>query len=176
MAKSIIDRKNLFLVHFSGIELTEKKYGEILAENVCIQYRNPVVFDNCNIKEFKNHLPYFIFSYDDKYCDDHILGMSNIVKFIYKNGLYKRCENNEEYFLKMFRCLNISIQIPKKLNDKGSFKNWSFSFNNINDCVNWNLKFKNEGIHSFNLDTGGFITVDNAHDKWYHEEFIEIMK
>jgi len=58
-----------------------------LIRDACVAFRNPVVFDN-RVSEVKQVLPYYIpGNPGDDMVEDHLIGMSNIVLYIFKNKI-----------------------------------------------------------------------------------------
>ena len=60
---------------------------EIL-ETCATMLRNPVIFDN-NVKDVKTQIPYSIENMG-KETEDHLIGISNIVLYIFKKKLHKK--------------------------------------------------------------------------------------
>jgi hypothetical protein len=156
-----------------------------LFKDVCISYRNPIVFDN-NVSEASFLLPYHIppcieesMSYEEKdkrkkITKDHLIGMSNIVLYIYENKLYEKWDNVND-FINTLKSLQVLIKIPKTINDSKSFKSWQFDRNNINDCIYWNKKLKNENINYVLDKDNNQISVDDVWNEWY-EKFKKYLK
>lgn len=108
--------------------------------------RNPVIFDN-NVKEVKTCLPYHIEGMNNE-TEDHLIGMSNIVLFIYKKGIHKKWHTVDD-FKRTLKALNILLPIEKSLNDSKTFKHeWLFDYSNIEDCINWDKKLVSVGVKS----------------------------
>lgn len=67
---------------------------EIL-ETCATMLRNPIIFDN-NVKEVKTQLPYYIENMKNE-TEDHLIGISNIVLYIYKKKLHKKWNSVEDF-------------------------------------------------------------------------------
>ena len=130
--------------------------------------RNPIIFDN-NVKEVKTTLPYYVEGMD-KETEDHLIGMSNIVLFIYKKGIHKKWDTLDD-FKRTLKALNILLPVEKSLNDSKVFKNeWSFEYSNIEDCINWDKKLESVGIKSLVCnETKESIDVKVIRDSWFEE-------
>jgi hypothetical protein len=137
-----------------------------LIRDACVAFRNPVVFDN-QVSDAVFELPYHIPGNDvESMTKDHLVGMSNIVLYIYVNKIYQRWNNSND-FINTLKALQVLLPLPKSLNDRGSFKSWQFDISNINDCIQWNKKLKNEGItHVFDKDNQQ-VLVDDVWNDWY---------
>ena len=82
------------------------------------------------------------------------------------NKIHKRWNNSED-FIRTLKALQVLLPLPKSLNDSGSFKSWQFDITNINDCIQWNKKLKNEGItHVYNKNNQQ-VLVDDVWAEWY---------
>jgi len=129
--------------------------------------RNPIIFDN-NIKEVKTYLPYHIKGMRDEKTKDHLIGMSNIVLYIFKNRLHDKWKSVSD-FKKTLKSLNVLIPVTKELNDMGVFKNgWKFGYDDIDVCINWNDKLKSVGVtHLICNKTGIEVCVDKVWGEWY---------
>lgn len=168
--KTIEDR--MFLVNNNILALRNiEKNKPGLLNSACVGQRNPTFFDN-NCGELRN-----VFDYGVP-CDeltrmtyDHALGTSNAVKFVVRYKLEEVWGNDVDIFKDIFKILNLTIKIPKKLNDKGTFKNWQFDvYTNIDECINWNVKLKNEGIY-FLEKNGQLFPVDDVYNNDWRKEF-----
>jgi hypothetical protein len=137
-----------------------------LIRDACVAFRNPVVFDN-QVSDAVFELPYHIPGDErDSITKDHLVGMSNIVLYIYVNKIHQRWNNSED-FISTLKALQVLLPLPKSLNDRGSFKSWQFDITNINDCIQWNKKLKNEGItHVYNKNNQQ-VLVDDVWTEWY---------
>ena len=137
-----------------------------LIRDACVAFRNPVVFDN-QVSDAVFELPYHIPGDErDSITKDHLVGMSNIVLYIYVNKIHQRWNNSED-FISTLKALQVLLPLPKSLNDRGSFKSWQFDITNINDCIQWNKKLKNEGItHVFDKENQQ-VPVDDVWNDWY---------
>lgn len=148
---------------FESISEIAKSNDYELIRDACVAFRNPVVFDN-QVSEAFYELPYYIPG--DKMVSDHLVGMSNIVLYIYKNKIFERWNTTDE-FIKTLRALQVLLPIPKSLNDKGSFKSWQFDMNNINECIKWYKKLQNENIKFLNRIDGELVPVMEVYNDWY---------
>ena len=130
--------------------------------------RNPIVFDN-NLKEVKNNLPYHIENMECE-TEDHLIGISNIVLYIHKNGIHKKWVTVDD-FKKTLKALNILLPVTKSLNSCGVFKNgWKFEYDTIEDCIDWDVKLVSVGITSLICnETNKKHSVKEVRDKWYNQ-------
>lgn len=163
---------NGVVVFFEGLEKLEKISIEDL-ENGCTMLRNPIIFDN-NVK-VSQHVVGKIVSEDGdaKYTNDHLIGISNIVLYMYKNKLYKKWKNHND-FIPTLKALQALIICPVKLNSIKKYKSdWLFNYENINKCIEWNKKLKNNNINEI-LVNGEMVDVDIEYDKWVleYKEFL----
>jgi hypothetical protein len=141
---------------------------EELIECCATMLRNPVVFDN-NVKEVKNVIPYKISGLKGKLTEDHLIGMSNMVLYMFKNGIHKKW-NNVQDFKNTMKSLNVLLPVTKEMNDNGTFKGWQFKSNNINECIKWNSKLKSVGVTELVCEkTGKKVSVDEAWSTWFEE-------
>jgi hypothetical protein len=148
---------------FESISEIAKSNDYELIRDACVAFRNPVVFDN-QVSEAFYELPYCIPG--DKMVSDHLVGMSNIVLYIYKNKIFERW-NTLDDFISTLRALQVLLPIPKSLNDKGSFKSWQFDMDNINECIKWYKKLQNENIKFLNRVDGELVPVMEVYNDWY---------
>ena len=152
---------------FASVEKFEKMGRYDLVKESCIAYRNPIVFDN-DVKDANFSLPFYIKGNNEKMTEDHLIGMSNIVLYMYKRGLNKNWKTSND-FIKSLKALSVLLNIPKSLNNKGSYKNWQFDFYNIEECIYWNKKLKREGIEFLTSENDKFETpVDEVWEEWYN--------
>ena len=137
-----------------------------ILETCATMLRNPIIFDN-NVKVVKTRLPYSIENMD-KETEDHLIGISNIVLYIYKRGLHKRWESVED-FQKTLRALNVLLPIEKSLNNTKVFEHeWSFSYDSIESCINWDKKLESVGITELICDkTNEKVSVTKIREEWY---------
>jgi len=143
-----------------------------LIRSFCSGLRNPIIFDN-NVKETSYKLPYQMDYNGVETTNDHLIGMSNIVLYIFKNKINHRW-NDVNDFKQTIKAFQVLLTIPKSLNNKGSFKSWQFDEVNINKCIKWNDKLKNENInYLINVD-GDNVHVDVIWDEWY-DKFKEFL-
>jgi hypothetical protein len=111
-----------------------------ILETCATMLRNPVIFDN-NVKVVKTRLPYSIENMNQE-TEDHLIGISNIVLYIYKRKLHNKW-NNVEDFKKTLKALNVLLPIEKSLNNSKVFKHqWSFSYDDIESCIMWDKKLE----------------------------------
>lgn len=138
-------------------------------ERCSVLLRNPIIFDN-NVKDVKTVLPFSVVSEGGKTLADHLIGTSNIVLYIFKNGLHKKWETVDD-FKNTLKTLNVLLVIPSHLNNKSVFKNgWQFKSNNINDCIKWNDKLKSVGIDKLICnETGEIVDIDIIWTNWYNK-------
>lgn len=151
-----------------------------LIRDACVSFRNPVVFDN-NVGSARSKLPYFIPGHSDvvykknkgysneskeEITEDHLVGMSNIVLYIYINKIHERWNCSDD-FIATLRSLQVLLPIPKSLNNKGSFKSWQFDVQSINECVKWYKKLQNEGITHLCSLSGELVPVMDVYTEWY---------
>ena len=147
-------------------EITEKhKDDKYYLEQFAISQRNPIMFDN-DTKETSSLLDYKVPNPDGlEETDDHLLGISNTVLYLYKSELYKNW-NDVEDFKNTIRALNVTMTCPKVLNDSG-FKTWIFGLDKIDLCIQWNEKLKAHGIHYLVNDKGEQKEVDVIWCEWF---------
>ena len=128
--------------------------------------RNPIIFDN-NVKVVKTRLPYSIENMNQE-TEDHLIGISNIVLYMYKRRLHNKW-NNVEDFKKTLKALNVLLPIEKSLNNTKVFKHeWSFNYDNIESCINWNKKLESVGITDLICDkTKQKVSVCKIREEWY---------
>jgi hypothetical protein len=88
--------------------------------------------------------------------------------YIHKNKINERWQNVDD-FVNTLRALQVLLQMPKCLNDKGSFKSWQFDIQNIDDCIKWNDKLKREGITQLKGINGTVESVDDVWNTWYNQ-------
>jgi len=138
---------------------------EIL-ETYATMLRNPIVFDN-NVKEVKTELPYHIENMKDE-TKDHLIGISNIVLYIYKKELHKKW-NSVEDLKKTLKALNVLLPIEKVLNNSKVFKHeWKFSYDNIESCLDWDKKLISVGITELVCNkTNEKVSVTKIREEWY---------
>jgi hypothetical protein len=136
-------------------------------KNYAVMMRNPLVFDN-NVAAVHNHIPYNLGELEGKTTDDHLIGMSNIVLYIYEKGLHRKWETVED-FMNTLKAMNTLIPVTKSMNDSKEFKKeWQFNSNNIDECINWNNKLKSVGITEvFCNKSGEKKSVDEVWNSWY---------
>lgn len=139
---------------------------EDLIKDACVGFRNPVVFDN-QVSGAVFELPYYIpGNTGESMTKDHLVGMSNIVLYIYKNKIYERW-NNVSDFISTLKALQVLLPLPKSLNDKGTFKSWQFDITNINECIKWYRKLQNENILFLSDRNGNLVSVMDVYNEWY---------
>ena len=139
-----------------------------ILETCATMLRNPIIFDN-NVKAVKTKLPYFIENMN-KETEDHLIGISNIVLYIYKRGIHNKW-NNVDDFQKTLRALNVLLPIEKSLNNSKIFKQeWSFDYDNIESCIMWDKKLESVGITKLVCDkTNVKVSVTKIRENWYKE-------
>lgn len=130
--------------------------------------RNPIIFDN-NVKEVKTKLPFHIENME-KETEDHLIGISNIVLYIHKRGLHKKWKTVED-FKKTLKALNVLLPIEKSLNNTKVFKHeWSFSYDDIESCIDWDKKLESVGVKELICNvTKEKIPVTKIKEIWYEE-------
>lgn len=137
-----------------------------LIRDACVAFRNPVVFDN-QVSAAVHELPYCIPGKPgESMTKDHLVGMSNIVLYIYINKIHERWTCPDD-FIATLRALQVLLPLPKSLNDRGSFKSWQFDVQNINDCIHWYKKLQNEGITHLHNQSGKLVPVMDVYTEWY---------
>ena len=140
---------------------------EIL-ETCATMLRNPIIFDN-NVKEVKTQLPYYIENMKNE-TEDHLIGISNIVLYIYKKKLHKKW-NSVEDFKKTLKALNVLLPIEKVLNNSKVFKHgWKFTYDTIESCLYWDKKLESVGITELICNkTNVKVSVTKIKEMWYEE-------
>ena len=130
--------------------------------------RNPIIFDN-NVKEVKTKLPFHIENME-KETEDHLIGISNIVLYIHKRGLHKKWKTVDD-FKKTLKALNVLLPIEKSLNNTKVFKHeWSFNYNDIESCIDWDKKLESVGVKELICNvTKEKIPVTKIKEIWYEE-------
>jgi hypothetical protein len=137
-----------------------------ILETCATMLRNPIIFDN-NVKVVKTKLPYSIENMN-KETEDHLIGISNIVLYIYKRGLHNKW-NTVEDFQKTLKALNVLLPIEKSLNNSKIFKHeWSFDYDDIESCIMWDKKLESVGIRELVCDkTNDKVPVSKIREDWY---------
>lgn len=162
--------ENHFICVTDFMGTMDKHVGnDSLIECFATRLRNPVVFDN-NVESVKNRVPYSVAGLNGKLTEDHLIGTSNMVLYIFKKGLHRKWENVSD-FMKTLKALNVLITVTKEVNDCKEFKgDWKFNYTNIDDCIKWNLKLKSVGINTLICDeTSEVVSVDTVWNKWFTE-------
>ena len=135
--------------------------------------RNPIVFDN-NRKEVKNKIPYHIENMN-KETEDHLIGISNIVLYIFKRKLHKKWKNVDD-FKKTLKAMNLLLPVEKSVNNSKVFKNgWTFNYDDIESCIFWDKKLESIGITELICnDTNQRVSVKKIREEWYesNKEFL----
>lgn len=174
MARSEEKWNHQFIIAKTLLESMEQfEDDDDLIRSFCVGLRNPIVFDN-QVSEAHHYLPYQLEECIDPnsvvcpLTGDHLIGISNIVLYIFKNKTYKKWETVEDFKMTL-KAFQVLLTIPKSLNDKGSYKAWQFGVQNINDCINWKLKLQREGIIELINETGSKVSVDDVWDEWYEQ-------
>lgn len=139
-----------------------------ILETCATMLRNPIIFDN-NVKVVKTRLPYSIENMNQE-TEDHLIGISNIVLYVYKRKLHNKW-NSVEDFKKTLKALNVLLPIEKSLNNSKVFKHeWSFSYDNIESCINWDKKLESVGITELICnETNEKVSVTKIRETWYKE-------
>lgn len=151
---------------FESISELSQLNSNGLIRDACVAFRNPVVFDN-QVSDAVFELPYYIPGNGiEPMTKDHLVGMSNIVLYIYVNKIYQRWNNSDD-FINTLKALQVLLRLPKSLNDRGTYKSWQFDIHNINDCIKWNEKLKNEGITHVSDKNNQQVLVDDVWNEWY---------
>jgi hypothetical protein len=151
---------------FESLSELSEFNDDVLIRDACVAFRNPVVFDN-QVSGAVFQLPYFIpGDKGESMTRDHLVGMSNIVLYIFKNKIYERW-NSVSDFIETLKSLQVLLVMPKSLNDRGSFKSWQFDTTNISDCIYWDKKLKNEGINYVMDKNNNQVSVDDIWKEWY---------
>ena len=135
-----------------------------LIKRFCGTLRNPIIFDN---KANNHKIPYILQKITTDTTDDHLIGMSNAVLYIFKNKIYKRWKSADD-FRTTIRALQPLLKISKELNNSETYKKgWQFDGTNINECIKWNNKLKKVSINHL-IDINGVQTpVDDVWNEWY---------
>ena len=109
MARSEEKWNHQFIIAKTLLESMEQfEDDDKLVRSFCVGLRNPIIFDN-QVTEAYHNLPYHLEDYIDgvtgPLTDDHLIGISNIVLYIFKNKIYKRWNSIEDFktTLKAFR-------------------------------------------------------------------------
>jgi len=149
-------------------EVWNKFQDNSIMESYATMLRNPIIFDN-NIKDVKNLLPYHIEGMENN-TEDHLIGISNIVLYIFKKQLHKKWVTVDD-FKNTLKALNILLPVSKKLNDNGTYKfGWKFDMENIEQCLNWDDKLKSVGVtHLVHNETKIKTPVSEIKKRWYEE-------
>lgn len=138
-----------------------------LIRSFSVGLRNPIIFDNFVTDAYHN-LSYSLT--DDLLVGtktkDHLIGISNIVLYIFKKKIYKKW-NTVEDFKTTLKALQVILVVPKSLNDKGTYRNWQFSLDKINESIFWNNKLKSEGIFNLMDENRNLVSVDDVWNEWY---------
>jgi len=160
---------------FYGMEdLWDTYKRDLLIRQAAIALRNPIVFDN-QVSEAYHLLPYQCdFEINDRVVGDHLIGISNIVLYIYKKKLYREWLSYTD-FIKTLKSLQVLLSIPKKLNNSKGFKSWQFNLDEIEKCINWNEKLKQNNIHYLiSKKNNKRVSVDVVWLEWYkkHKKYL----
>lgn len=144
------------------------EHNQKILETCATMLRNPIIFDN-NVKEVKTNLPFYVENMNNE-TEDHLIGISNIVLYMYKKGLHKKW-NSVNDFKKTLKALNILLPIEKSLNNSKIFKNeWKFNFDNIESCIEWDKKLESVGIFELVCNkTNDKVSVKKIREEWYKE-------
>jgi hypothetical protein len=150
-----------------GMSIIWNTYNdEGMIKSYSTMLRNPIIFDN-NVKDVKHLLPYHIENTDSG-TEDHLIGMSNIVLYIFKRELHKKWDTLNN-FKNTLKALNVLLKVPKKLNDSGSYKfGWHFDIDSVEECLNWDKKLKSSGIdYLISNETGEKVDVTLIRNEWF---------
>lgn len=152
--------------YFKSMEdLWDEYKNESLLRTMASTLRNPIVFDNHTV-ETRCLLPYKCdLIYGDN-CNDHLIGMSNIVLYIYKRKLYKKWVTVQD-FIQTLKSLQVTLIVPKNLNTNSGFKTWQFNIKDIGSCIYWNEKLKQNNIDYLVGENGEKVSVDDIWLDWY---------
>lgn len=166
-SKKTLKDRYILAKNFIKILKNENIKDSNLFQMCVVSLRNPIVFDN-DIVDLKTTIPFIIdFDNADKKTQDHLLGSSNIVSFLFKYDILEKCD--EVGFSEIFKLLNVQITLPKKLNDKKTYKDWAFNISDINKCLKWHEKLKREGFSVAKNKKGIEIKIDDIYADWYEE-------
>jgi len=147
-------------------DLWVKYEDRSLIRSAATAFRNPIIFDN-KVSGAYHKLPYKCgVDVLGKVVDDHLIGISNTVLYIYKKKLYERWYSSDD-FKKTLKSLQILLTIPQKLNTSKEFKNWQFNLDTIDNCIRWNDKLKENNINYLISEDGSSVSVDVIWDEWY---------
>lgn len=146
----------------------EFKNDQKILETCATMLRNPIIFDN-NVKEVKTKLPYHIENMSNE-TEDHLIGISNIVLYIFKKKLHKKWDSVKD-FKNTLKALNVLLPIEKILNNSKVFKHeWKFSYDTIEHCLDWDKKLESVGINELVCNkTNTKVSVKKIKDNWYKE-------
>jgi hypothetical protein len=141
--------------------------NESLIRTAASAFRNPIIFDN-KVSGAYYKLPYKCgVDVLGKTVDDHLIGISNTVLYIYKKKLYERWVTSNDFKMTL-KSLQILLTIPQKLNTSKDFKSWQFNLNTVDNCIYWNNKLKKNGINYLTSEDGSNISVDEIWNDWYN--------
>jgi hypothetical protein len=87
---------------------------------------------------------------------------------MYKKKLHNKW-NSVEDFKKTLKALNVLLPIEKSLNNTKVFKHeWSFTYDNIESCINWDKKLESVGITELICnETNKKVSVSKIREDWY---------
>jgi hypothetical protein len=154
-------------IAIASFEAMEKfKDDYYMIEEFSKAYRNPIGFDNM-VKGATKLLDYKIpIPNGEKKTNDHLIGLSNIIAYIFKLELYKKWRTIND-FKNTLSALQIMVTCSKSLNDSKEFKKWLFPYNTIEKSIQWNEKLKKSGIYYLVNDDGEKIDVDVVWSEWF---------
>ena len=173
MARSEEKWQHQYIIAKSLLESMEPyEDNDELIRNFCVALRNPIIFDN-QVNEAFHNTNLKVDSNEDGVLD-HLIGMSNIVLYIFKNKIHHRWTNVSD-FKNTLKAFQVLLKVPKSLNNKGSYKNeWQFDVTNINECIRWDIKLKRESIEYLINTSGEHVSVDGAWTDW-HEQYSDFL-
>lgn len=152
---------------FIGLEKYENNPRQL--KRHVSKLRNPILFDNSVIDAIEQ-LPYRIPNKNkSKETNDHLLGMSNIIMYIFKKKLYYKWDTVDE-FKKTLKSLQLKIICPTNINNKKSYKNeWIFDYEDVDECINWYDKLIKNGITELeDINSGNMVKVMDVWENWYN--------
>jgi hypothetical protein len=114
-----------------------------ILETCATMLRNPIIFDN-NVKVVKTRLPYSIENMNQE-TEDHLIGISNIVLYMYKRKLHKKWYSVEDFkkTLKLKRPRSGKILyklVLKRLYSLFMYKDFKEDFDDIRNTINKTLE------------------------------------
>jgi hypothetical protein len=148
-------------------DLWSEYKNESLIRTASSAFRNPIIFDNKVLGAFYK-LPYKCgVDVLGKTVDDHLIGISNTVLYIYKKKLYERWYSLDDFKMTL-KSLQILLTIPQKLNTSKDFKSWQFNLETIDKCIYWNDKLKKNNINYLISEDENNVNVDDIWNDWFN--------